>query len=85
LDIRERKYREFAGSLIPTNLCTSNVISVIKWRRWTGHLSHMREMRNACIIFVGRLEGKRQFERPRHKWEDNIEMDLKEIDLRMWV
>jgi hypothetical protein len=34
----------------------------------------MGEMRNACSILVGNLKG-----RPRHRWEDNIRMDLKEI------
>jgi hypothetical protein len=28
---------------------------------------------------VGRLEGKRPLGRPRHRWEDNIEKDLKEV------
>jgi len=29
--------------------------------------------------FVGQLEGKRPLGRPRHKWEDNIKMDLQEV------
>jgi hypothetical protein len=39
----------------------------------------------ACIkpekyrVFVGSSERKRPFERHRHKWEDNIRQDLKEI------
>jgi hypothetical protein len=28
---------------------------------------------------VGKPEGKRPLERPRHKWVDNIKMDFKEI------
>jgi hypothetical protein len=28
---------------------------------------------------VGKLEGKRPLERPRHRWEDNIRMDLQEV------
>lgn len=36
-------------------------------------------MRNAYTIFIGRVKRKRQFLRPRHRWEDNIEVDLKEI------
>jgi hypothetical protein len=30
-------------------------------------------------ILVGKPEGKRQLERPRRRWEDNIKMDLREI------
>jgi hypothetical protein len=29
-------------------------------------------------VLWGRPEGKRSLERPRRRWEDNIEMDLKE-------
>jgi hypothetical protein len=28
---------------------------------------------------VGKPEGKRQLGRPRHRWEDNIKMDLEEV------
>jgi len=28
---------------------------------------------------VGRPEGKRQLERPRHRWENNMKMDLQEV------
>jgi hypothetical protein len=30
---------------------------------------------------VGRPEGKRPLGRPRHRWEDNIKMDIKEIGI----
>jgi len=39
----------------------------------------MGEMRNAYNVFVEKSEGKRQLGRPRHRWEDNIRMDLREI------
>jgi len=38
----------------------------------------MENMKNAYIILGGKPEGKRP-ERPRHIWEDNIRMDLREI------
>ena len=28
---------------------------------------------------MGRSEGKRPFGRPRHRWEDNIKIDLQEV------
>jgi len=31
---------------------------------------------------VGKHEGKRQLGRPRHRWEDNIKMDLQEVGCR---
>jgi hypothetical protein len=30
---------------------------------------------------VGKPEGKRPLGRPRHRWKDNIKMDLREIGL----
>jgi hypothetical protein len=36
-------------------------------------------MRDAQNILVGRHEGMRPLGRPRHRWEDNIKMDLREI------
>jgi hypothetical protein len=32
-------------------------------------------------VLVGRPEGKRPLGRSRHRWEDNINMDLKEIEI----
>jgi hypothetical protein len=36
-------------------------------------------MRTAYRIMIGKPEGKRPLGRPRHWWEDNIEMDIREI------
>jgi hypothetical protein len=39
----------------------------------------MGEMRNPYKILVGKPEGKTSLRRLRHRWEDNIKMDLREI------
>jgi hypothetical protein len=36
-------------------------------------------MKNAYKISVGKPQGRRPFERPGRRWEDDIKMDLKEI------
>jgi hypothetical protein len=41
----------------------------------------MGEGRGVYRVFVGRPEGKRPLGRSRHRWEDNIEMDLREIGI----
>jgi hypothetical protein len=49
---------------------------MIKSRRMklTGHVVHMREK---CIqILVVEAEGKSPLGGPRHRWDDNIKMDL---------
>jgi len=44
-----------------------------------GHVACMGEMINAYKILVGNPEGKRPLRRSRHRWKDNIRMDLKVI------
>ena len=52
------------------DLYTSPSVLVFKSGRmcWTGH--------------VGKSEGPRRLRRPRHRWEDDIKMGLKEISWR---
>jgi hypothetical protein len=60
-----------------------NIVRAIKSRRirWTGHVARIREGRGAYRVLVGRPKSKRPLERPRHRWEDNNEMDLREIGI----
>jgi hypothetical protein len=37
--------------------------------------------RGVYRLLVGRPEGKRPLGRPRHRWEDNIKMNLREIGI----
>jgi hypothetical protein len=39
----------------------------------------MGERRDVYRVLVGRPEGKRPLGRPRHRWEDNIKMDLQKV------
>jgi hypothetical protein len=39
----------------------------------------MGKMRNLYNILVGKPEEKRLLGRPRHRWEDNIRMDVREL------
>jgi hypothetical protein len=41
----------------------------------------MEEGRGVYRVLVGRTEGKRPLGRPRHRWEDNIKIDLGEIGI----
>jgi hypothetical protein len=58
-----------------------SIISTTKSRRMrlAGHVARMGEKRNAYRLLVGKPEGKRPLERPRHRWVDNVKMDLLEI------
>jgi hypothetical protein len=41
----------------------------------------MGEGRDVYRVLVGRPEGKRPLGRRRHKWEDNVKMDFREIGI----
>ena len=62
---------------------SDNIIRAIKSTglRWAGHVARMEEGRNAFKIITGTPTGKRPLGRPRRRWEDNIRMDLKVIDI----
>jgi hypothetical protein len=66
-----------------------NIVRVIKSRRmrWAGHVARIGEGRGAYRVLVGRPKGKRPLGRPRHRWEDNIKMDLTLIGINgaNWV
>jgi hypothetical protein len=58
-----------------------NIVRVIKSRRmwWVGLVAHMGEGRGVYRVLGGSPEGKRPLGRPRRRWKDNINLDLREI------
>jgi hypothetical protein len=46
--------------------------------RWAGHVAHMGERRGVYRVLVGKPQGTRPLERPRHRWED-IKIDVQEV------
>ena len=65
-----------------------NIIRVIKSRRMkrAGHVVRMGERRSAYSVLVGKPEGKSPLGRPRHRWENNINMDLQKVGWGMdWI
>ena len=61
------------------DLCSSpNIVQVITLRimRWAGHVACMGERKGIYRVLVGKPEGKRILGRPRHRWRDNMKMDL---------
>jgi hypothetical protein len=45
----------------------------------------MGDRRGAYGVLVGKREGKKPLGRPRHRWEDNIKMDLQEVGWGNWT
>jgi hypothetical protein len=48
-------------------------------------MARVGDMIVAHRAFVGRPERKRPLERPAHRCEDNIKMDLAEVGWRAWA
>jgi hypothetical protein len=83
------EWRKLRNKEIHNLYSSPSIIRIIKSRRMrlAGHVAQMGEKRNVYRLFVGRPEGMRPLGRPRHRWIDNIKMDLSEIGLNVvnWI
>jgi len=50
-----------------------------------GHVERVGKSRSVYSVLVGKPDGKRPLGRPRHRWEDNIKMDLQEVVWGAWT
>jgi hypothetical protein len=52
-----------------------------------GHVECMGERRDVYSVLVGKPERNKPLGRPRHRYEDNIKMDLQELGCRdiSWI
>jgi hypothetical protein len=48
--------------------------------RWAGHVAIMEEKRGEPKVLLGKPAGRRPLGRLRHRWEDNIKMDFREVE-----
>jgi hypothetical protein len=61
-------------------------VNVIRIRRleWLGHIIRMNEARAVMETFEGKLEGRRGRGRPRVRWINDVEDDLRRIGVKRW-
>ena len=80
------KWRKLHNEELSDLYSLPNIVRVVKSRRmrWAGHVAHMGDGRGVHRVLVGKPEGKRPLGRPRHRWEDNIKMDLQEVLRGLW-
>jgi hypothetical protein len=87
--VEDGSWRKLHNDELHSLYSSPNIFRVIKSRRmrWAGHVARMGEGRGVYRVLVGRPEGKRPVGRPRHRWKDNIKMDLREtgIDGANWI
>jgi hypothetical protein len=72
------EWRELQNEELHDLYCSSNIVRVIKPRRmrWVGHVARMGGRGELYRVLVGKPDEKRLLGRPRHRWKDNIKMDL---------
>jgi hypothetical protein len=49
------------------------------------HVARMGEKKGAYTILAGRPEERRPLGRPRHRWQNNVKMDLQEVGWEAWT
>jgi len=61
--------------------CSPSIVWVIKSSRirWAQYVARMGERRGVHRVSVEKPEGKRPLGRHRHRWKDNIKMDLQQV------
>jgi hypothetical protein len=63
-----------------------DTVNVIKIRRleWLRHVVRMNETRFVKKIFERKLEGRRGRGRPRLRWINDVENDLRKLGVKRW-
>ena len=51
---------------------------------WIGHVIRMNETRSVKKIFEGKLDGRRGRGRPRLRWIDDVDDDLRKLSVKRW-
>jgi hypothetical protein len=74
-----REWRRLHNEELHSLYRSPNIVNVFKSRRlrWAGHVARIEGGRSAFNILAGSPAGKSPLGRPRHKWEENIIMNLK--------
>ena len=52
--------------------------------RWLGHVERMMDTRATKRVYKARMSGRRRQGRPRSRWLDEAEADLRTMEVRPW-
>jgi hypothetical protein len=80
------QWRIRTNEKLRTKSKSQDIVTVIKIRRleWLGHLIRMNETRSVKKMCEGKLEGRRGRGRPRLRWVNNVEDDLRKLCVKRW-
>jgi len=53
--------------------------------RVVGHLACMGQRRNVYMALMGKPEAEKPLGRPGHRWDNNIKINFKQVDGKMWT
>jgi len=67
-----------------TKYKSQDIVTVIKIRRleWLGHVIRVNETRSVKKVLEGKLEGRRGRGRPRLRWINDVEEDLRKLGVK---
>jgi hypothetical protein len=73
-----RGFRKLHNEKLCGLYCLQNInrINRSKMMKWFGHVAQMEEKASAYRLLRGKAEEKRPLGRPRHRWVENIKMDI---------
>jgi hypothetical protein len=87
--LEDRSWRKLPNDELHNLYSSPNIVRVISSRRmtWAGHVAHTGGEVFTRFLLGGRSKRKKPLGRPRHRWEGNIKMDLREIriDGANWI
>jgi hypothetical protein len=74
-------WRKLHNKELHKSYSSPSIIRMVKSRRmrWAGHVTRMREKRNAYRILVEKPEGEKPLGRPGPRWVYNIKKGLRQI------
>jgi hypothetical protein len=63
-----------------------DIVTEIKIRRleWLEHLVGVEKIRMEKIVINTKPEGRRRVARPKLRWLDNVETDIKTLHIKIW-